>query len=225
MTRPLPRAALLLAGERLIAERGPDVALRDVATAAGQRNNSAVHYHFGSRDGLINAIIEHRQEPLEHARMALLAELESVGVDDDIAALVAVLVRPLFDIPYADGSVHYARFLERVRDHPAVRQIQMGGERWPALRILTTRLHRLLTQLPPAARTRRLTAMALVLFTLLADYERENIEQSVTAAAKTQSKKEIMAMLIGLLTAPAPPADPASRGLSRSPAPPKTRTG
>lgn len=40
------RTALLDAGERLIAERGVDVPLRDIAAAAGQRNNSAVHYYF-----------------------------------------------------------------------------------------------------------------------------------------------------------------------------------
>ena len=61
MSRTDARTQLLLAGERLIAEFGPEVSLRDVAVAAGQRNNSAVHYHFGSRDGLIKAIIGHRQ--------------------------------------------------------------------------------------------------------------------------------------------------------------------
>ena len=45
------RERIIVAAERLIAERGIDVPLRDIAVAADQRNNSAVQYHFGSRDG------------------------------------------------------------------------------------------------------------------------------------------------------------------------------
>uniref|UniRef100_UPI0035C6F61D TetR family transcriptional regulator n=5 Tax=Nocardia seriolae TaxID=37332 RepID=UPI0035C6F61D len=47
------RERIILAAEQLIAERGPAVPLRDIAAAAGQRNNSAIQYHFGSRDGLV----------------------------------------------------------------------------------------------------------------------------------------------------------------------------
>jgi AcrR family transcriptional regulator len=110
---------LLLAGEELMAERGPDVSLRDIAVAAGQRNNSAVHYHFGSRDGLVAAIVERRQRGLEARRMHLLAEHESSGEPDSVRSLIDILVRPMFDAPYAEGSIHYARFLEQVRTHPA----------------------------------------------------------------------------------------------------------
>ncbi|WP_143861305.1 TetR family transcriptional regulator [Nocardia amikacinitolerans] len=38
-----PRSALLDTAERLIALRGLEVPLRDIAAEAGQRNNSAVH--------------------------------------------------------------------------------------------------------------------------------------------------------------------------------------
>src|SRR5699024_12317749 len=47
--------------EQMSAERGLDgVSMRDVASAAGQRNNSAVQYHFGSRDGLIVEVLRRR---------------------------------------------------------------------------------------------------------------------------------------------------------------------
>jgi len=47
----------------------------DVVREAGQANDSAVHYHFGSRDGLLLAICEHyveRMEPARHVRSASL---------------------------------------------------------------------------------------------------------------------------------------------------------
>ena len=114
------RDRLILAAERLIAEQGVDVALRDVALAAGQRNNSAVHYHFGSRDGLLRAVLDRRNAAMEEERLALLAEHEVTGGEDGVSALLDILVRPILTVPYAEGSTHYARFLERVRSHPAL---------------------------------------------------------------------------------------------------------
>ena len=54
------RDLLLTTAERLFAERGVDAAsLRAVMGAAGT-NVAAVHYHFGSKDGLVRALIERR---------------------------------------------------------------------------------------------------------------------------------------------------------------------
>ncbi len=208
VSRPDARTRLLLAGERLIAESGPEVSLRDVAVAAGQRNNSAVHYHFGSRDGLIEAIIGHRQAPLEQARLTLLAEHEGAGEpDDSVAALVKILVEPLFDTPYSDGSSHYARFLERVRNHAVMAELTVTAEQWPATRILTTRLLRALDYLPEALRRQRMAAMASVMYTLLADHERHvHGHRDVVCGALTEAEARgnIVAMVVGLLTAPVP---------------------
>ena len=50
------KTAILTAAERMIAERGVDVPLREIGAAADQRNNSAVQYHFKTRAGLVEAI-------------------------------------------------------------------------------------------------------------------------------------------------------------------------
>ncbi|MDR3663055.1 MAG: TetR family transcriptional regulator [Mycobacterium sp.] len=200
MNRPDARTQLLLAGERLIAESGPEVSLRDVAVAAGQRNNSAVHYHFGSRDGLIKAVISHRQAPLERARLALLVEHEGAEhPDGDVASLVTILVEPLFDTPYSDGSTHYARFLERVRTHPVMADRAFAAEQWPATRVLTGRLLRALDHLPEAVRHQRLSSMASVMFTLLADHERR---AALGVMSEADARANIVSMVVGLLTAP-----------------------
>lgn len=197
MTEPTARERIIATGERLIAERGAEVSLRDIAGEAGQRNNSAVHYYFGSRDGLIRAIVERRQGPMEARRMALLAEVERAGRADDVASLVEILVRPMLDTPYAEGSTHYARFLERVRDHPAIAGAPPRADRWPAVEIVTTRLQRVLAELSPATRNRRLSAMATVMFGLLADAER----RPETADAQ-DTTDDIVDMLVGMLKAP-----------------------
>ncbi|WP_162958142.1 TetR family transcriptional regulator [Nocardia yunnanensis] len=214
MNSPDARELILLAGERTIAERGPDVALRDIAVAAGQRNNSAVHYHFGSRDGLIAAIIERHQPALEARRMELLADHEDSDAPDTVATLVDILVRPMFDVPTAEGSTHYARFLEQARAHPALSGPDLREKRWHATRVIVTRLYKALPDLSPALRTYRLRAMSTVIFALLADYERQELH---TADERKDVQDTILAMIVGLLTEPVGPQGAAVRALGSKP--------
>ena len=58
---PSTKEQIVLAAERLFAERGIDgVSLRQIGAAAGNGNNSAVQYHFGSKDRLVQAVFEYR---------------------------------------------------------------------------------------------------------------------------------------------------------------------
>lgn len=191
---------IILAAERLIAERGATVPLRDVAVFAGQRNNSAVHYYFGSRDGLIRAVIERRMIAMESQWTTLLAERESDGAGDDVRSLLEVLLRPMVESPYADGSTHYARFLEQVRTHSALASPVLSAEHWPAMRMIMTRLSRALADLAAETRRRRLSSMATVLFALLADHERA-LGSTGQQVPDDDAIGNIVSMLAGLLTA------------------------
>ena len=52
------RARIVAACERLFAERGIErVSLNEIVAAAGQRNASAIHYHFGDREGLMERVL------------------------------------------------------------------------------------------------------------------------------------------------------------------------
>lgn len=81
--------------ERLFALHGVDGApIRDIVRAAGQANDSAVHYHFGSRYGLLAAVCERRINEMEPDRKRLLDELRADDRTDDLPALVTTLVVP-----------------------------------------------------------------------------------------------------------------------------------
>ncbi len=194
-TKPSARERILIAAERLIAEQGPSASLREIAAAAGQRNNSAVSYHFGSREALIEAIIDLRQESLDAARMRRLAELDNAD-QVDLRSLVEALVRPMFTAPYDEGSTHYARFLEKVRDFAAVQQRPLEGDRWPGTKMLIGRLDRMLADLPPAVRRFRLQAFLSTMLALLADLERAGRRASRVDQGRT------IDVLAGLLSAP-----------------------
>jgi AcrR family transcriptional regulator len=203
------RERIIVAAERLIAERGVDVPLRDIATAAGQRNNSAVQYHFGSRDGLIDAVAEHRIADLEHHRLELLTESEAAGAAQDVRALVSALVVPMLTVPYEHGATHYARFLEQVRTHPALAadtNLDRAGR--AAVRLIVMRLDRALHDLPPAVRRRRLRVLPTVLFALLADRERAVCAGDLPPD-DPHSAAELVDLVIGMLTAPVSTAAPA----------------
>lgn len=67
---------LLDVAERLFAEKGiKETSLRDITNAVGV-NCAAVNYHFGSKDGLIHAVITRRLEPLNKKRLRLLESYE-----------------------------------------------------------------------------------------------------------------------------------------------------
>src|SRR5689334_9881630 len=86
------RELILTAAERLFAEHGVlAVSNRAVSEAAGQGNNTAVGYHFGTKTDLVRAIIRRHAEPIERERARLLA---AAGDSDNLRDWVACLVRP-----------------------------------------------------------------------------------------------------------------------------------
>jgi AcrR family transcriptional regulator len=196
------RDLLLDAGERLIAERGLDVSVRDIALAADQRNNSAVQYHFGSRDGLVDAVIERRMRTIERRQMDLLAELEASG-EESVQRLVGVLVSPQLEL-IRSGVTHYARFLEAVRNHPVIAdRARLDGADRAAVKITTLRLERALSSQPPAQRRRRLASMATAMFALVADLERAATAPGsrMTGARFDAAAGDVIVMLAGMLIA------------------------
>ncbi|WP_030692845.1 TetR/AcrR family transcriptional regulator [Streptomyces globisporus] len=94
---PETREKLIRAAEELFAAQGVDGAqLRDVVARAGQANPSAVQYHFGSRAGLLDAVMAGRQARTEQVLAPLLDDLGEAdgagGTGDGLARLVAALV-------------------------------------------------------------------------------------------------------------------------------------
>ncbi|WTW97986.1 TetR/AcrR family transcriptional regulator [Streptomycetaceae bacterium NBC_01309] len=68
------RRELLDSAARLFAERGiAAVSLNEINTAAGQRNASALQYHFRSREGLLRAMLERHIPRVRARRDELLA--------------------------------------------------------------------------------------------------------------------------------------------------------
>jgi len=125
---------LLDAAERLIADRGVEaVSLRAVNAAAGT-NVAAVHYHFGSKDALIDAVLRRRMEPLARRRLAMLAALEDrdpLTVRDVAETLVVPLAEMSADAT-GPGRV-YVRFLAALQDGGPTSRALLGAAFAPQL--------------------------------------------------------------------------------------------
>jgi AcrR family transcriptional regulator len=112
------RVRLLDTAEELLDLHGIDgVSLRTVTKAAGQRNSSAVNYHFGDRDSLIAAVLDRRREPLERMRHELLDALEARGPVQPREAIVAI-VTPLCLLLDELVGRRYLRLLFQAANHP-----------------------------------------------------------------------------------------------------------
>ena len=119
-SREKTRRQLLHAAEQLFAEAGIDaVSLRQINVAAGQKNSSAVHYHFGSKAALILAIYEERMASVNTRREQMLDDIEQAGKQHEMRALLEAILYPIVDEIAADASgPSYIRFLAQAMGHP-----------------------------------------------------------------------------------------------------------
>lgn len=169
------REALILAGEQLFGEQGIDgVSLRQINTAAGQRNSSAAHYHFGSKDKLVAAVYEYRMERVNQRRLKMLAALRADKREDDVRAIVSAIVQPIVEeIRESDGGSHYIRFMAQLIGHPRVSLLDLWNSRFgEGLSQVITLLRAALPEVPPRIIGQRFGLMWEQVIHALADRER-----------------------------------------------------
>jgi AcrR family transcriptional regulator len=119
-SREQTRAQLITAAEKLFAESGIDgVSLRQINVEAGQKNSSAAHYHFGSKETLILAVYQIRIASVNQRRLETLQQIEAAGKQNDVRSLVEAIVHPIVEEIDADKSGrYYIRFMAQAMGHP-----------------------------------------------------------------------------------------------------------
>ncbi len=96
------KAQLLDVAEQLFLRSGLGVSVRDITEAAGQ-NGAAIHYHFGSRDALVGAVIARRASDLAARRRAALQALRDAPTAPTIRDVVGGLVGAYVGMVEAEG--------------------------------------------------------------------------------------------------------------------------
>lgn len=197
------RDSILTTAERLYAEHGVfAVSNRQVSEAAGQGNNTAVSYHFGSKAELVRAIARRHSAPIEELRQRMVAELgDGAGVRD----WVSCLVRPVADHLERLGSpTWFARFGAQVMTDPALRPIMVEESlSSPSLVRILDELHRCLPDLPPEVRAERADMARQLLVHMVAERERALADGTPTPRASWHDAATGMVdALVGLWLAP-----------------------
>jgi AcrR family transcriptional regulator len=188
---------LILAAERLFARNGlAGVSLRQVNQEAGHRNMSAAHYHFGSREGLVLAVLQHRMPAVDARRAELLARPVTPGREPDLRFYIEAYVLPLAEQlrPRPEGN-YYLRFLAQLRHLPP--DLEALQRLTPAAFAMSRGMGDLVAYLPAAIIEARQGAARTMIVAALAEVE----EQLGRGALDQASVKLVCANLIDMVAA------------------------
>jgi AcrR family transcriptional regulator len=197
------RELILTTAERLFAEHGVfAVSNRQIAEAAGQGNNTAVGYHFGTKTDLVRAIARKHTEQVEQRREQMLAE---IGDSTDLRDWMACLVRPITEHMEALGNpTWYARFGAQLMTDPTLVTIMSEQSlSSPSLRRIIDGLHRCLPDLPADVRRERGDMARLLMVHMLADRERALADGNPTPRASwREAGTGLIDAIVGMWLAP-----------------------
>lgn len=205
--RTTQRDVLVSTAERLFAEQGIDaVSLRTVMAEAGT-NVAAVRYHFGTKDSLVEAVVQARSEEIRATRDELLSAIEA-GPTPDVRAIAEAFVLPLATMA-ASGDTAWIRLVAGIASngHPAIGVID--GEFTDQTKRLGAQLRRVLTDVDPVSLRFRMTvAMTLAYRTLgdLADLRVRIATPGKAAADEQRVVAELVDAVTSVLVGPPGPA-------------------
>ena len=202
------KTKLLDSAARAFARDGVfNASLIDITRQAGQRNRAALRYHFGSRDGILCAVID-RHAPFLARREGEL--LDVARRTADLEPVVEALVRPAAELADSGWRGRCCLLIiaeltgeDRAQYSPELQQVvaRTGGDEVYAL--LTERTG-FLTE---ALRTERFALM--VMFILRAIADRERLLERRTRHGRPQLDHEpfvrnLVAMATAAMAAPGP---------------------
>lgn len=200
------RRALVEAATALFAADGVFTAsLVEVTRRAGQRNRGAVHYHFGSRTGLLVAVLEQHTAFLA-AREGELLDLARTTPDDDLGSVLEAIVRPAVELADTGraGRDYLVVVGQLVEAYDAlddsVREALHHTGGYAVYELLERRM-------PPADEALRNERLALVTGFILRSVADRARAQQADAPTRSQLPTErfvrnVVAMAAGMATAP-----------------------
>ncbi|MGN5236493.1 MULTISPECIES: TetR family transcriptional regulator [unclassified Rhodococcus (in: high G+C Gram-positive bacteria)] len=206
---PSSKQQLVLTAERLYALHGLDgVPLRHISVAAGMANKSAVQYHFGTKENLIQAILINRIDGLTHRRELLEARLP----DGDVRRILEAHQLPLIELA-EDKDCYYLPFLELLlrESHP---MDDLTASHRESKRNYYDRLDRLLDYIPQPVRDMRIHQASAVCVSISADRHRMRM-QGIAVAPYALHVSQLLDLLVSILTTP--PSEETLAALENSP--------
>jgi AcrR family transcriptional regulator len=197
------RELILTTAEQLFAEHGVfAVSNRQISEAAGQGNNTAVGYHFGTKQDLVRAIVRKHAEAHEELRLDLL---DGLGDEPDLRDWVGCLVRPSTDhLAQLGNPTWYARFSAQAMTDPGLREIVTEESlASAAMQQVLDGLKRTLPDLPLEVRQERGQMARHLIVHMCAEFERALTEDAPRPRATWHEMTSgLIDAIVGLWLAP-----------------------
>jgi AcrR family transcriptional regulator len=155
---------------RLFAQHGVDgVTVREIATAAGQKNHGAVGYYFGTKEALVREIVADGARIIDERRNALLDELEAAGGPHNAREVIDAIIYPSLE-PFDDGPRDcYLRFTVNLNmTHPDLFVSAIGNQWNRGYQRCLSHLRRLMPAMPTALKNQRLVFVGSYIAMILA---------------------------------------------------------
>ena len=178
------------------------VSNRQISEAAGQGNNAAACYHFGSRADLLRAIEARHREAIDEIR---IRKLEEITGTKELRDWIGVLVYPFTEHLEALGSpTSYARFAAQAMADPTYRDLVVEGALTSELMLKTVRgINRCLPDRPKRVRLGRWMMASNLLMHTCAEIEGElAIGRPSVSSNWSVVAEELITALVGLWEAP-----------------------
>ncbi|HZP31265.1 MAG TPA: helix-turn-helix domain-containing protein [Acidimicrobiia bacterium] len=188
------RNRLLREAERLFATRGIwRTTTREILDAAGQRNVSALSYHFGSRAGVLREILLRHGDPLDDERGELLAR---AGGDAGTRELVASLLVPLAGRLATPDGRDYLRIVAQLTEEFPAWRIESDLTP-PNLRHILGLLEARPAAVAPEVRRERVVLVIMLMTSAMAERARA-LDAEAAAAADAELELDEAAFVANL---------------------------
>ena len=222
-TRKDTKNAILDAAEVLMAEHGINgVSLRAILVEANA-NSAALHYHFGSREAVVEAILARSGRIINLRRREMLDELEKRDRAPDVHDLVDAVIDPMLETLQTEGESgrRFLRFVARLQSDRTAIHLTAEEKYFPdVLERISKMLADACPHLEEPERKRRATMMVDTTLQSLAnaDVMAEEWRSSEHEDALIEHAESLKCFLAGGLSAPSKHArkNPAHRSKTQS---------
>jgi AcrR family transcriptional regulator len=166
------RNQIKAAAQMLFARHGVDaVTVQEIVDAAGQRNNAALHYHFGSKEELIRQMVVDGAAVLDKRRREMLDAIEARGGPKSIREVMLVLMLPVIELAGDERWRGYIRFTSNLQaSNPKALRAALNNQ-WNSGYIACFNHLKQMLPLPPAIIEQRLSMFAIYANSILSAHE------------------------------------------------------
>lgn len=196
------KTLILDAAEVLFVEKGFEGASLRSVVAKAKVNIAAVHYHFGSKESLIEAVLARRLEPINRERLERLAALRAqpsqgeLQLEEVLKALFEPALRMAGGGPH--GSNDIVRLIGRIFSEPShTLQLFLRDSFREVFQNYTSAFKEILTDLPDLDFYWRIHFMVGAMCHTLCDRERPVLLSG--GVCNVESEKEVLEQLVAFV--------------------------